>query len=278
MKKYLGHIGLSLLLMMGHLFAQTMDHDAHALGSDVSYQHTLWNGIPINFSIPVGQERILKFDEPVTFNNTNPQLTADKVSILNNDGFLYIKAMKSFDPIRVEVVIQSTGKVVLVDLSATENSSDTPMNIVLQEPDVTDSAQRNNQDGSQSITDITLMRYAIQHLYAPERLIVENSDIVRSPMFTSHNINLFNNNPVVAMPLESWRGGDLYVTAILLKNNLNSTQVLDPRQINGQWIAASFYPSNVLYPSGAAKDRSTVFLISDKPFNNALNQVRGTIE
>lgn len=275
MKKYLL---LSLLLMMGPLFAQSMDHDPHALSSDISFQHALWNGIPIPFSIPVGQERILKFDEPVTLNNTNPNLTSDKVSILNNDGFLYIQAKKAFDPIRVEVVIQSTGKVVLVDLSAMQHCSDTPMAIVLQEPGGTDGTQANQSDGSQSINDVTLMRYAIQHLYAPERLIVENSAMVRSPMFTSHSIHLFTDNQVVAMPLESWRGGDLYVTAVLVKNNLHSTQVLDPRAINGQWIAASFYPSNVLTANKTAQDRSTVFLLSDKPFNNALNQVRGYIQ
>lgn len=244
------------------------------INSTVQYDHVVWNGIPIQFTVPVNVERILKFPESVSLSNHNPALTSDKVSILNNNGFLYIKAKKAFAPIRLAFVLKQTGKVVLVDLIANHQADDTPVAVVLPATQT----QRNAASSAstpQSVNFVSMMRFAIQQLYAPTRVMEHSTTFTRTPMNTTKSVALFENQSVMAMPLISWQGGDLYVTAVLLKNTWHQRQVLDPRAIKGNWLAVSFYPSNRLLSAGNAQDRTTAFLISDAPFNVALNQMRG---
>lgn len=243
---------------------------SHVFSDEISFEHALWNGIPVVFTVPVGSERILKFPNPVTLNNTNAQLTTDKVRILNNDGFLYIKAKKSFSAIRLALTDVKTGEVILVDLSAQKDGSDTPLEIVLDK-NTSDNNKNEAQKSIQAVSDVTLMRYAIKNLYAPKRLIKENDAISRVPMMTHKSIDLFNNGSLLSMPLSSWQSGDLIVTAILIKNTQKQKVVLDPQNINGSFIAASFYPTNYVDPNGNNHDRTTLFLISNTPFNDALH-------
>ncbi len=258
-------------------FALDISPSSNVVVNDVQYDHVVWDGIPIAFSVSVGQERILKFPGSVTLNNSNARLTTDKVSIQNNAGFLYIFAKKSFEPIRLDFTLLSTGQVILVDLSAEKNASDTPVSVVLSDNNSQNTTSNNThqyQNNIQSVNDVTLMRYAIQHLYAPQRLISHNDSITRVPMETQRSVNLFDDKSAMAMPLISWNAGDLYVTAVLLKNNWDEKILLNPRNINGNFIAASFYPSRIINPKGSNNDRSTVFLVSNKPFNDALNKMK----
>lgn len=248
-----------------------LSYSNNIIMNNINYDHVVWNGIPISFVVPVGKERILKFPSSVTLENTNVKLTRDKVSILNNAGFLYISAKKKFANIRISVVIKTTGKVVLIDLSAKAHGSVTPVKIML--PSIESKTTQKHK--SQLINYVTLMRYAIQHLYSPQRLIKENNDITRTAMYTTSSVNLFNNSNVIAMPLLSWRGGDLYITAVFLKNVWQERIVLDPRNINGHWLATSFYPTNFVDTQDSNHDRTIMFVISDQPFNSALQQMRG---
>ena len=280
MNKLASYILTGLIVCLSsHAIAADIAPSTQVVANQVAYQHVLWDGIPISFSVPVGQERILKFPQPVTLHNTNASLTTDKVAILNNNGFLYVTAKKAFSSIRVPVVISGTGEVVLIDLSAKQSTNDTPVAVMLSDAERRTSSSPNNTTATvsqaQSITFVTMMRYAITHLYAPKRLVSDNPAIARAPMFTSRSVHLFEDGNVTAMPLVSWQGGDLYVTAILLKNRWSSRIVLDPRHIQGHWLAASFYPSNYVMPEGQLHDQTTLYLVSDRPFNDALNEVRG---
>lgn len=268
---------MSLLLPISCAYAADVSPSSNVVVNNVQYDHVVWNGIPISFTAPIAQERILKFPSAIELHNTNPALTTDKVSILNNDGFLYITAKKPFSAIRIPFVIKKTGEVVLVDLSAKQNTNDTPVSVVLQTSGQGSTNSKVKKAKPQFVNFVTLMRYAISHLYSPERLVSQNDAISRTPMYTTKSVNLFNNANVVAMPLISWRGGDLYVTAVLLKNIWNQKQILDPRNLNGSWLSASFYPSSTVTANGTKHDRTTIFLISNQPFNAALNQVRGYI-
>ncbi|OGT35655.1 MAG: integrating conjugative element protein [Gammaproteobacteria bacterium RIFCSPHIGHO2_12_FULL_37_14] len=280
MKKFFIKLTLLFLLfcIIGfNAFALDVSPSSNMVVNDVQYDHVVWDGIPIAFSVPVGQERILKFPGSVTLNNSNARLTTDKVSIQNNAGFLYIKAKKEFRSIRLDFTLSSTGQVILVDLSAQGSVSDTPVSVVLSDNKSQNTVSTNaNQDQNniQSVNDVTLMRYAIQHLYAPQRLISHNNSITRVPMETQQSVDLFDDKSVMAMPLISWNAGNLYVTAVLLKNNWDEKILLNPRNINGNFIAASFYPSRIINPKGGNNDRSTVFLVSNEPFNDALNQMK----
>ncbi len=275
--KKLSILIILLILQTSFAFANDVTPTTNVVRNTIQYDHVVWNGIPIHFTVPVGQERILKFPGPVSFHNSNPRLNTNNVSIQNNAGFLYITAKKPFESVRMAIVLRKTGQVILVDLSSQEDVSDTPVELVIANNKPEAGSNANSGPKPQMINYVTLMRYAVQHLYSPERLVEKNSAIVRIPMYTTRSINLFRNDNVVAMPLVSWRGGGLYVTAVLLKNKWKQSIILDPRNIRGNWLAGTFYPTNYVTANGTLHDRTTLFLISSEPFNSALNKVRGYI-
>jgi hypothetical protein len=61
----------------------------------------------------------------------------------------------------------------------------------------------------------------------------------------------------------------LYVTAVKLTNRWKKPQVLDPRTLRGQWLAATFQHSRLL-PAGDDADTTAVYLVSARPFEESL--------
>ena len=59
--------------------------------------------------------------------NDDPNLTSDKVTILNNAGTLYIKAKQVFEPVRLRVVIVTTGETILVGFIWRGRRDDAPL-------------------------------------------------------------------------------------------------------------------------------------------------------
>ena len=231
------------------------------------YRHVVWNGMPIDAVIPTGQERIITFPGKWIEFNAN-QLTTQEVSIIKNGQTVYITAKKTFAKQRVMVKLDN-GETVLMDISAKPNAEDTPLRVELPAPTAAFKAQQSEAD-KKMVSMITLTRYAIQHTYAPERLVKDSLSISRAPMYTEKTVNLFYGDQVLAMPLVSWSSNDLYVTLVLLKNTWPNAITLDPRQVHGSWEAASFYPSNKLAPKGEVHDVTSLFLISKIPFGQAL--------
>lgn len=246
-------------------------------------EHVLWDKIPISFIIAVGQERIISFPDSVTIRNTDTNLTSDKLSILNNQGTLYIKAKKDFEPVRMAVTLQKTGEVVLVDISAKPNAASIPVEVLLKDEELAAIANNTTNTNANNSTDnhtattntttgmdyVSLMRAAIGELYAPQRLIEEHNEVKRTPMYTDSSIALFWGLPVIAMPIASWASKDLYVTAVIIKNASKRKITIELGAIKGDWLAASFYPGDEISKAGTKADRTTLFLISGRPFAQA---------
>lgn len=241
-----------------------------------SAEHVVWQGTPISFAVPVGEERLISFPGDVEFKNLDPSLTSDKVSISNNDGTLYIRALQPFYPIRTYVAIKSTGQIVYLDLSAQNGGDDTAVNVVTT-LSTSGSATSASNSASAGPTYISMLQYAVAEMYWPERLLTQlnqdpsNFDFARTPMYTTHAVHLIMGNNILALPEVSWRNGDLFVTAVLLMNPNKTAVNFDPFQdFIGNWEAKAFYPTTYLSPQGTANDRTMVFLVSSQPFNSAL--------
>lgn len=116
---------------------------------------------------------------------------------------------------------------------------------------------------------VTLTRFAVQSIYAPKRLIETPEGLHRTPMQTEKHVDLFYGASVDAIPLASWRAGSLFVTAVELKNLLTHPINVDSKNIKGDWQTAALYPTNAL-PSRDKHETTTLFLVSSKPFDNAL--------
>jgi len=123
---------------------------------------------------------------------------------------------------------------------------------------------------------VTLTRFAIHSLYAPKRLVNTPEGVYRAPMETEKHIALFYGASLDAMPLASWHAGALYVTAVELKNLTSHPVNIDLKQLRGHWQTAALYPSHKLL-NREAHETTSLFLISDKPFQTTLTQNKGFV-
>lgn len=228
-------------------------------------EHVAWEKTPIRVTLPLNQERLVRFPFAVSIVDSELDET---VGVMKIQDALYFNAHKAFANKRLVVQLMPNGEAIVLSLSATEEASDTTsLEVVMAE---TNDVAKAVSTSSTDINAVTLTRFAIQSLYSPERLLVTPPEITRTPMRTNRHITLVYGASITAKPLISWHANDLYVTAIELKNNLNKVVILDPRQLIGEWQTASFYPTNTL-DSRQKKETTTVFVTSNKPFNEALS-------
>jgi general secretion pathway protein D len=74
---------------------------------------------------------------------------------------------------------------------------------------------------------------------------------------------------VDATPLQGWRKGDLYVTAVEVKNRLRLPVTVDHTRIYGRWLAATIEKPR-LAERGEEGDLTHLYVISAEPFRDAL--------
>ena len=131
-----------------------------------------------------------------------------------------------------------------------------------------------HQQEDQSIG--AMVRWVAQQLYAPKRLLTRPNWIFRTPMHTARFVSLYRGAVVSSMPLASWRAGDYYITAVLLRNvQPQQKVVLSYKMIRGSWIAISFFRLSHLNPSVVTPaititDTTTAIMLSSVPFAAAL--------
>lgn len=236
-------------------------HLCHALQSE----HLVWEKVPLTIELPLNQERLVQFPQAI---KVIDQQLSTNLDILKVKGSLYLKAKESFKDSRLIVQLLPEGEVVILNLNANEKTiNTTPIEILIDDPKITNHFGSNQYE----YNAIQLTRFAIQALYSPERVREIPEGIYRTPMQTNRTISLFYGASVEAHPLASWRGGNLYITAVDLKNLLNEPVHLQFSKLLGHWQTASFYPKSEL-PARSQHESTTVFLISDQPFAAALTQ------
>jgi len=264
---------LSLLFLNIKVALALPANSTQSIATESKDEHIVWEKAPIDITLPVGQERFVSFPLHVQLGYNAHRLPKTTLRVQNDHRTLYLLAKKPFKTQRAEAKLEN-GEVILLNLRAKENADTLPIAIVLPQKTPLQKTQntKSNAVNSKSVTYVMLMRHAIQALYAPNRLLKQPRTITRFPMNTGHVAALFYDQSAVAMPLASWRGGDLYVTALLIKNRLNQILLLDPRTLCGEFKAASFYPKTSLEPHGTAfdGDATTLFVISTRPFAQAI--------
>lgn len=262
-----------LLLMTSILHAQ-------------SVEHVVWDKTPIRITLPLNEERLIRF--PLAVSVVDSELD-DSTGVMKAQDMLYLNAHQAFTNKRLVVQLMPNGEAIILSLSASsEANNTTPIEVVMadnesQRDELPDGnspvsegvSQEIPQDTSQNsmINPVSLTRFAIQSLYSPARLLVNPPGVSRTPMRTHRHITLVYGASMTANPLISWRGADVYVTAVELKNQLNKTMVISPQMLLGDWQTAAFYPTNTVGARGG-QDTTTVFLTSSKPFGEALTDTR----
>lgn len=255
--------------------------------------HLVWKGDPLSIALPLNQEKRIVFPSKV-LPDLKGALSTDQLRIINDDKSLYLTALKPFSTTRIFVTLQDTGEVLMIDLATDDKASQTITYIDIKQnnsstPTVTtntitnaNSASAVDADIETSTSDgdtyITLMRYAWQQLYAPERLLSNPVGISRAPMHTDNMVaTLVYGDKVYAHPAVSWVYNDTYITAVELRNKYpHTTSININRDLCGNWQAAALYPRTTLKPDGNKNADSTVlFLISKKPFGDSMEVCNG---
>lgn len=252
------------------------------------FQTMVWKHIPLNISLPVGSEKIIHFPHSADLgipSSINQDLTTQR-----QDGWMYITANKAFKPVRVEVRDNVTGQMILLNLSASKTGNTHNVTVIYPNKKASNGKMHPLNTGVMqgSMAYKTMTQYAEQQLYAPKRLLKNPYGI---SLIKSYAINgsvpksqwlyhFFIGGGVVAQPWASWYGGNVYVTAVLIKNLLASPLNLRRHltsicgRISGVWKAVTYFPFAgkpwVLGRAGSESDHTVAFLISREPFSQAI--------
>ena len=233
-------------------------------------ERVVWNKTPIAIPLVVGEERLVHFPDSVSIGL--PQSLTALLRSQSINGTLYLLASEPFDTTRIMVRSETEGPMVVLDVSAEPaeaNRSTLPdVQILLDSEPDTNAAGSLSNTKSLSWGYAALTRYAAQQLYAPTRLIPRQPGVVAIPV-SAEPVELVHGARIEAVPVAAWKAGLRYVTAVKLTNRTQRPVVLDPRELRGAWLAATFQ-HNRLLPAGDEADTTAVYLISDRPFDVAL--------
>ena len=271
---------LSLIALLGLCFPllSFAQVDDAALSTP---ERVVWNKAPIAIPLVVGEERLVHFPDSVSIGL--PQSLTPLLRSQSINGTLYLLARQPFEPTRVMVRSETDGPIYVLDISAAPAGADgrslPDVQVLLQSPQKSrqNSPQKPLQDAgadqstsdnrSQPLGYAALTRFAAQQLYAPTRLIPNQPGVVAMPV-NPEPVDLVVGGKIEAVPVAAWKAGLRYVTAVKLINRTRQPVVLDPRELRGSWLAATFQ-HNRLLPAGSEADTTAVYLVSDRRFDAA---------
>ena len=243
-----------------------------------------WERIPLALPLVVGQERIVFVDQNVRVGL--PRHLVDKLRVQSTGGTLYLLAKEPIEPTRLQLQNMSTSEIMLVDIIATPGKANQPalepIKIVAGDnsaarygqlsPKAEDSkaANRSTEQNSDAAAPaqretplpVVMTRYAAQMLYAPLRTVEPVPGIAQVNLKRNMDLTtLLPTRPVEARALGAWRLEDLWVTAVKLRNTSGQPVTLDPRELMGDFITATFQHP-YLGAKGDASDTTTVYLVT----------------
>ena len=253
---------------------------------ETAFERIFWNKIPVSVTLKTGSERLIHFPDMIKVQPpegvTGEEL---KMSIVNN--VVYLKALKDFPVGRMNVQAFNHqlgsfkgGKFYFIDLSAKARGGTEQIKIIDKDykAQASHAVSENMPNSSAQVTPaaslpkiemVDLTRYVSQQLYSPQRLTQSHPAIFRTPLRIKTLNSLYRGGELKSTPLASWKGGGLYITAVKLQNQTNQSLTLDPRLFRGQWRSRTLQHTG-LSRLHTESDTTTVYLISDRPFQESL--------
>ncbi|EBS4058395.1 TIGR03749 family integrating conjugative element protein [Salmonella enterica subsp. enterica serovar Newport] len=240
-----------------------------------------WERIPLQIPLTVGQERVIFVDKNVRVGF--PDSLNGKLRIQSSSGTVYLDARAAFPSTRLVLKNVENGEMILLDVSASEGKTvREPVRLVYQgtvssassasQSTVSDT-QDSRQNGEPEKTatknkpvlngplPVVLTRYAAQTLYAPLRTVEPVAGIHALPLRLPSGLSaLYPEAPLAMTPLAAWGLGDYSVVAVKVRNPGVTKVVLDPRNLSGRFIAATFQ-HRWLGEAGRPEDTTTLYLV-----------------
>lgn len=250
-----------------------------------------WERLPLAVPLVVGQERIVFLDQNVRVGM--PRSLNDKLRVQSIGGAIYLLAKETIEPTRLQLQNVQTGEIMLVDIAAMTAPKDQaalePVKIIAgdttptrygsskpsQKPTSRTTSSPNaiandeeevEEDDTppkrETPVPVVLTRYASQMLYAPLRTVEPVDGIVQVKLDRRADLStLLPTLPVVASALGSWQLDDYWITAVKLRNQTAQRLSLDPRELMGDLVTATFQ-HNYLGAMGDATDTTTLYVVT----------------
>lgn len=242
-----------------------------AAGPARSTEIMRWQRMPLAIPLNVGEERIIFVDRNVRVGV--PATISDRLRVQTAAGAVYLRASERFASSRVQLKDVATGAVILLDVAAGSAQDGQPPLEPIRIVDANAASSTTRSDSTRAEASATppeadaplpilLTRYAAQSLYAPLRAIETVAGVVRVGL--RHDLaldGLLPSAPVQASALAAWRYGDVRVSAVRLRNTSTRWLVLDPRELQGDFAAATFQHAT-LGPLGTPEDTTVVYLVT----------------
>ena len=245
--------------------------DAPAPGA---IEQQVWHGVPIRVDLRLDTERTVRLPGATTLRSGLLGGPVPGLRVQTLGDHLYLKAEQPFASTRL-IVQSDAGQSILLDLAADKTfAAGAPLEILSNAPTAASTPTPvTPEPADKPVGYVALVRHAAQSLYAPTRLIPQSGRIARAPLPTGESVPLVRGAHIEAMPVAAWRANGahspLWVAAIRLRNTLSRPVTLDPRDLRGQWQAASFQHAR-LGPAGDETDTTTVYLVANRRFKKAL--------
>jgi integrating conjugative element protein (TIGR03749 family) len=235
-----------------------------------------WERLPIPVPLIVGQERVIFLDRNVRVGV--PAVADEHLQVQSANGAIYLRADALLESTRLQLEDTASTALILLDVSAAPAAAGQPPLEPLRIMGSTQSARTSHGDEEQLGTPespaasktseaatpvpVVLTRYAAQSLYAPLRTIEAVRGITRVPIRRDLNLDaLLPTLSVRATALIAWRLNDYWVTAVRLTNASTQPIRLDPRALQGDYIAATFQ-HHTLGPMHDSSDTTVAYLIT----------------
>jgi len=236
-----------------------------------------WDRTPLVIDLPVGQERLVVLNRNVSVGLPVTIAHDDILRVQSTGGVLYFKAHEAFDTERVQLKDESTGEIILVDLTAKADASAEQIQVISAEKVAeADASERPEPAAEQRAPlSVVLTRYVAQSLYSPLRVIEPVPGINRVAMRLPGSVEtLLPALPVEARPIAAWTLEGLHATAIELRNqDPDRSFELDPRYLHGALMAATFMHPTI-GPRGHLDDTTTIIIVTRGPLAEHLQLPR----
>lgn len=244
----------------------------------------VWEDKPLSLILPVGQEIRVVF--PTDVDIQVPLAVSEKLtSLAPNNRMIYWTSNEAFPSGRILATAKDGHTVYVLDVSA--DKSAIKEDIVIEDPSRVSittptanspQASGNSQDEPEALEDpveIILTRFASQILYAPSRLVPSDARIAQTkskpldknfPLLQSGHGERVSVNIVGA-----WAGFGKFITAVLIVNQSPVEFEFDASRVRGNFTHITAQHMRI-GPKSALTDRTTLYLISDVPFAEALTE------
>jgi len=231
-----------------------------------------WERLPLTVLLVVGEERVVFVDRNVRVGV--PDTVNDRLRVQSAGGAIYLRANAPIEPSRLQLQDAETGELILVDITAVPATAGAPLEPVRivdttraatsggHDRDADSHAADSTQSTAATPVAVILTRYAAQSLYAPLRTVGPVHGIMSVPLRGNLTLDtLLPGLAIRAKALAAWRLDDHWVTAVRLTHTAEGWLSLDPRSLQGNFVAATFqHPT--LGPVGESTDTTVVYLVT----------------